>query len=73
MIKTEIGDIAGYIWKYLDKEGETGYCELKKAIIEKHAVEEHFFIMAIGWLLRENNILIVNDNKKFENSRVKIQ
>ncbi len=73
MIKTEIGDIAGYIWKYLDKEGETAYSELKKAIIEKHETEEHYFVMAIGWLLRENNITIVNDSKKFDNSKVKIQ
>ena len=73
MIKTEIGDIAGYIWKYLDKEGETTYSELKKAIIEKHAIEDYFFVMAIGWLLRENNITIVNDSIKFDNSKVKIQ
>ena len=73
MIKTEIGDIAGYIWKYLDKEGETAYSDLKKAITEKHAIEEYFFVMAIGWLLRENNVTIVNDSKKFDNSKVKIQ
>ncbi|EKD69146.1 MAG: hypothetical protein ACD_47C00243G0002 [uncultured bacterium] len=73
MIKTEIGDIAGHIWKHLDKEGETAYSELKKAIIEKHAIEDYFFVMAIGWLLRENNIIIVNDGIKFDNSKVKIQ
>jgi 3-methyladenine DNA glycosylase AlkD len=73
VIKTEIGDIAGHIWKYLDKEGETTYSDLKKAITEKHAIEEYFFVMAIGWLLRENNVTIVNDSKKFDNSKVKIQ
>ncbi len=73
MIKTEIGDIAGYIWKYLDKEGETSYSALKKEIMQKHSVEEPLFIMAIGWLLRENNIAVVNDNDKFDNSKIKIQ
>ncbi|HOT76420.1 MAG TPA: winged helix-turn-helix domain-containing protein [Candidatus Wallbacteria bacterium] len=73
MIKTEIGDIAGYIWKYLDKEGETEYSALKKAIKEKHDVEEQFFVMAIGWLLRENNIQVINDGKKIDTSKVKIQ
>lgn len=73
MIKTEIGDIAGYIWKFLDKEGETEYSALKKAIMQKHEIDETFFIMATGWLLRENNIIITSDNNEFANSKVKIQ
>lgn len=73
MIKTEIGDVAGFIWHHLDRVGETDYSTLKKEIMVKHSISEDFFMMAIGWLLRENNISITNDSKTFTNAKLKLR
>lgn len=74
MIKSEIGEIAGAIWKYLDRSGESLFCKMKKEVLAEHKnVDEVFFLLAVGWLLRENNIQITRDAGKFENSKVRLQ
>jgi len=74
MFKSEIGEIAGIIWKYLDRSGETIYSKMKKDVQTEHpSVDDNFFTLAIGWLLRENNIYINRDADKFENSKVRLQ
>lgn len=51
----EIGENAGKIWRYLDEERiEISVQDLSKRI-DLGVVE---IAMAIGWLARENNILI---------------
>ncbi|MEZ7893541.1 MAG: winged helix-turn-helix domain-containing protein [Candidatus Wallbacteria bacterium] len=73
MVKNEIGEIAGIIWNYLDKNGETLYLKLKQDFMTEHKFSEIQFNMALGWLLRENNILVVKNDQIFENSHIKLK
>jgi hypothetical protein len=55
MIKIEIGIQAGKIWEYLDKNPqECAVKDLKKAL----KLKDKDLYMALGWLCRENKILI---------------
>lgn len=58
MIKTEIGNTAGRIWRYLDKKGESTLSEIKKDLLLK-GIEAR---MALGWLARENKIFFYGDD-----------
>lgn len=72
-IKNDIGEIAGYIWHHLDKSGEASVATVKTDIIKQYKVEETFFFLAIGWLLRENNIQINGgENEKFDDKKIKL-
>lgn len=73
MIKTDIGEIAGYIWHYLDKAGETAVSVVREEIKKKYSIGDLHFTLALGWLMRENNIRITHDKDNFENSKIKLQ
>lgn len=51
---TEIGIVAGEIWQYLDKYGETNLTKL----LEATGRERDLLIMGIGWLAREGHIIL---------------
>lgn len=56
-----IGTIAGKVWNYLNENGETSFKKLKEALFsnEKVAMEEEKLAMAIGWLLREGKLNVI--------------
>ena len=53
----EIGTMAGAIWQALDSNGEMTLARLKKDLKAKGPV----FDWAIGWLAREDKILLTRD------------
>ena len=50
----DIGIVAGEIWHYLDKFGETSLSSLIKGIKKDRDVA----LMSLGWLAREGHILL---------------
>jgi len=73
MIKTDIGEIAGYIWHHLDKAGETRVSVVREEIKKKYSIDDLRFTLALGWLMRENNIRVTVDTENFEASKIKLQ
>jgi hypothetical protein len=60
-MEEEIGKTAGAIWDALNTRGELSLSELKKAVKGK----EPTFDWAIGWLAREDQIVITPDKRSF--------
>ena len=60
-MEEEIGKTAGAIWDALNTRGEQSLSELKKAVKGK----EPIFDWAIGWLARENQIVITREKRSF--------
>lgn len=57
MIKSQIGNNAGRIWRLIDElNGEVSYDELK----EISCLCEIDILLAIGWLSRENKVYLFN-------------
>ena len=50
----DIGIVAGDIWHYLDKNGETSFSGLIKGIKKDRDIAP----MSLGWLAREGHILL---------------
>lgn len=60
MLKEKIGTAAGTVWCILaEKEGNVEMTALKKAT----GLSEAEFNMAIGWLAREDKLVITNEKK----------
>lgn len=57
----EIGTAAGAIWDALNTKGELSLGELKKKVKGK----EPTFDWAIGWLAREDQIVITPEKRSF--------
>jgi len=57
----EIGTAAGAIWDVLNTKGELSLGELKKEVKGK----EPTFDWAIGWLAREDQIVITPEKRSF--------
>lgn len=57
---SEIGDAAGKIFRHLEKHGETSLPELKKNL----DLSVEMFNQAIGWLAREDKILLEMQGRK---------
>lgn len=53
-METEIGQSAGSIWNYLAKEGKTDALKIKLNLELTNSI----LFLALGWLLRENKIVI---------------
>ena len=60
-MQREIGTTAGLIWNTLNAEGELSLAQLKKAVSCKTPV----FDWAIGWLAREDKIVIIREGRTF--------
>lgn len=58
-MQQEIGATAGLIWDALTKKGELSLAQLKREVKAKAPV----FDWAIGWLAREDKILIARDKR----------
>ena len=50
----DIGTTAGMIWQVLDRDGELSLAELKRKVNAKAPL----FDWAIGWLAREDKIVV---------------
>jgi Winged helix-turn-helix domain (DUF2582) len=60
-VQDEIGTAAGLIWHALDGSGELSLKDLKKRVKVKSPV----FDCAIGWLAREDKIVITLEKRSF--------
>ena len=49
-----IGETAGEVWKFLDQKGEVTLNQIKKGI----KVDPNLILQAIGWLAREDKLII---------------
>ncbi|HRY29490.1 MAG TPA: winged helix-turn-helix domain-containing protein [Elusimicrobiota bacterium] len=57
----EIGRVAGDVWRYLERNGETSALRLRSAL----KVSQSQLFLALGWLSREEKILLVTDEKGY--------
>lgn len=57
---SEIGEIAGLIWRYLDGHGEVTVTNLMRDI----KINQHLADRAIGWLSREGKVQIRTQSRK---------
>ncbi|MBI4462461.1 MAG: winged helix-turn-helix domain-containing protein [Acidobacteria bacterium] len=57
----QIGSVAGAIWEVLEAKGEMSLAQLKKEVKGKPPV----FDWGLGWLAREDKILIAPDKRSF--------
>ena len=55
----EIGTMAGEIWNALEANGETAISKLKKDL----NASSPLFDWAIGWLAREDKIVLTTENR----------
>ena len=60
-MQEEIGITAGVIWQALSTKGELSLAQLKKEVHGKTSV----FDWAIGWLAREDKIVITPEKRSF--------
>lgn len=60
-MEEEIGKTAGAIWEALNTKGELSLSELKRAVKGKEPTLDG----AIGWLARENQIVITPEKRSF--------
>lgn len=61
---TEIGIVAGEIWHFLDKHGESTLTQLVQGLIER---PREWVLMSLGWLAREGHVLV-----RFEDNDYKV-
>lgn len=50
----KIGEVAGKVWMFLKQNGDSNMNQLKKGI----KADPNLILQAIGWLAREDKILI---------------
>lgn len=60
-MQREIGTIAGLIWNALNTKGELSLAQLKTAVGCKTPI----FDWAVGWLTREDKIVIIREGRTF--------
>ncbi len=58
-MNTQIGDIAGKIWRTLKSKGEMNVAQLKKTI----TADEKMILLALGWLAREDKLVFTFSGK----------
>jgi hypothetical protein len=57
-----VGSLAGKIWHYLNDFGETPVVKLKFALNKPYRL----ILLAIGWLLREDKVILTYTNNEFK-------
>lgn len=58
---TQIGIVAGEIWSFLDEHGEVNLKQIMKELDKP----EQLILMSVGWLARENHILVKKKNNTY--------
>jgi hypothetical protein len=61
VMQEEIGSIAGNIWHALNERGGLSLAKLKKEVNGKTPV----FDWAVGWLAREDKVVITREKRSF--------
>lgn len=56
-----VGEMAGRIWSALNEKPQQGVKDLKKAVKAK---TEKDVLVALGWLLREDKLVVTNTEKE---------
>ncbi|MBC5792891.1 MAG: winged helix-turn-helix domain-containing protein [Nanohaloarchaea archaeon] len=54
-----MGELAGYVWRFLEEEGETSVSGVTKAVDAPRTKVN----MAIGWLAREEKLEFVDNGR----------
>lgn len=54
MVKTDVGNMAGEVWKFLAKNGQTAVSDLPRKI--NNGRNSDLVQQAVGWLARENKV-----------------
>ncbi len=60
-MQEEIGTVAGAVWQVLNSKGEMSLSELRREVKGKSPI----FGWAVGWLAREDKIVIKPDKRSF--------
>jgi hypothetical protein len=58
-LEDTIGEIAGYIWNFLEDEGECSITAINEAVDEPRSRVN----MALGWLAREDKLEFVEEGR----------
>jgi hypothetical protein len=58
-METEIGNAAGIIWRYLDRQGETTLTKLK----QDTKLSDQLVCMGVGWLAKEDKLGFVKNGR----------
>ncbi len=58
-MQERIGELAGYVWRFLEEEGETSVSGVTKAVDAPRTKVN----MAIGWLAREEKLEFVDNGR----------
>ena len=61
-----VGEVAGYIWRYLEEVGE---CSVSEAVKQADSPQSKAY-MALGWLAKEDKIVFESDGRA---TRVRLQ
>ncbi len=56
----EIGEAAGKVWNFLNKNSQATFDEIYKSL----DIDPKLFCMAVGWLAREDKIAFEGEGKK---------
>jgi hypothetical protein len=56
----EIGEAAGKVWNFLNKNPQSTFDEIHKSL----DIDPQLFYMAVGWLAREDKIAFEGEGKK---------
>jgi hypothetical protein len=57
----EVGRVAGEIWRYLDRHGETSTLKLRSAL----KIPQSLLFLSLGWLAREDKVQIVSEDRGY--------
>jgi len=58
-MQDEIGNAAGVVWEFLDRQGETVLVTLK----DRTGLSEGILFMALGWLAREEKVNLLTEGR----------
>jgi hypothetical protein len=58
-MRDEIGNAAGVVWEFLDRQGETVLVTLK----DRTGLSEGILFMALGWLAREEKVNLLKEER----------
>jgi len=58
-MQDEIGNAAGVVWEFLDRQGETVLVTLK----DRTGLSEGILFMALGWLAREEKVNLLKEGR----------
>lgn len=64
-IQERVGTIAGKVWGFLSENGESTVAQIKKGVLKgiQMPMADTIVSMALGWLLRENNLVLRETGK----------